>query len=95
MERQPATLKPLSTLIGQRASSSIRDAQSAIAPFISKKYTFEDGRSIKIIDVKLRDKDAVEWWVVYEIMFAVNSIPKRLQMSEKEFISSFRHLFFT
>jgi len=68
--------------------------ESSVHPYIGKSFTFEDNRSIKIIDVKLRDKDEVGWWVTYEVKFAVDAIPKRMLMSEKEFISFFRHLFF-
>jgi hypothetical protein len=95
MNKPQAILQPLSTLVPPRSPDVNREAQSALAPYIGKSYTFNDGRSIKIIDVKLRDHGTVEWWVVYEIMFAPIAIPKRLQMTEREFISSFRHLFFT
>jgi hypothetical protein len=67
---------------------------SAIHPYIGRQFTFEDNRSIKIIDIKIRDRDAVEWWVTYEVKFAKDGIPKRLSMTEKEFISAFGHLFF-
>jgi hypothetical protein len=67
---------------------------SAIHPHIGRQFTFEDNRSIKIIDVKLRDRDTVEWWVTYEIKFARDGVPKRLSMTEREFISAFGHLFF-
>jgi len=62
--------------------------------FINHEFKFEDDRSIKIIDVKIRDRDVVEYWVVYEIKFSLHGIPKRLAMPEREFISSFGHLFF-
>lgn len=68
--------------------------QSSIHPYIGQMFTFDDGRSIKVIEVKLRDNGEVHWWVTYEVLFAKGAIPKRLSMTEKEFISNFRHLFF-
>jgi hypothetical protein len=66
----------------------------AFDPYVGRQFTFEDHRSIKIIETNLRDFGYPEYWVIYEIKFAKDGIPKRLQMSEKEFIGSFGHLFF-
>lgn len=68
---------------------------SALHQYIGQQFTFEDNRSIKIIGIKLRDNGSVEWWVTYEVKFARDAIPKRLSMSEKEFINAFSHLFFS
>lgn len=67
---------------------------SSIQPYIGKEYKFDDGRSIKIISETLRDVNEVEWYIVYEVKYSTTSIPKRMLMAEKEFISFFSHLFF-
>lgn len=67
---------------------------SEISNYIGREYSFEDGRSIKIIDVKLRDTGEVQYYVNYEVKYAKTAIPKRMLMAEKEFISNFSHLFF-
>lgn len=67
---------------------------SEISNYIGRVYSFEDGRSIKIIDVKLRDTGEVQYYVNYEVKYAETAIPKRMLMAEKEFISNFSHLFF-
>lgn len=68
--------------------------ECSLTPYVGKQFTFEDDRSIKIIETNLRDFGYPEYWVIYEVKFAKDAIPKRLQMSEKEFIGSFSHLFF-
>ena len=67
---------------------------SEISNYIGREYLFEDGRSIKIIDVKLRDTGEVQYYVNYEVKYSKTGIPKRMLMAEKEFISNFSHLFF-
>jgi hypothetical protein len=68
---------------------------SQIEDYIGCQYTFDDGRSIKIIDINLRDTGEVEYYVNYEVKYAKTAIPKRILMVEKEFISNFSHLFFS
>jgi hypothetical protein len=67
---------------------------SEITKYIGKIFTFSDLRSIKIIDVKIRDLAEIQYWVTYEVKFSAGGIPKRMQMPEKEFISYYGHLFF-
>ena len=67
---------------------------SDIEQFIGKIYEFDDGRSIKIVDVNLRDTGEVQYYVNYEVKYSKTSIPNRMLMAEKEFISNFNHLFF-
>lgn len=68
---------------------------SDIEQFIGRIYEFEDGRSIKIIDINLRDTGEVQYYINYEVKYSKTSIPKRLFMTESEFISTFGHLFFS
>ena len=68
--------------------------QSSFMNYIGQSFEFSDGRSIKILDVKLRDHGEVHYWVTYEIRYSKNSIPKKLVMMEREFISNFGQLFF-
>ena len=68
--------------------------ESSLINHAGKKFTFEDGRSLKIIQVKYRDLGlGSEPWVTCEIDYN-NSFPKRQIISEGEFISKFGHLFF-
>jgi len=68
--------------------------QSSFTNYLGHVFHFDDGRSIKIIDVKLRDHGEVNYWITYEVLYSKTSIPKKLVMMEKEFISNFGHLFF-
>ena len=62
---------------------------SEFEQFVGREYIFDDGASIKIIQVKRRDDG---FWVTYETAHG-RGLPKRLVMSEAEFISTFAHLF--
>ena len=62
---------------------------SALQPFVGNKYNFDDGASIKIVQIKPRDTGFA---VTYETCYP-NALPRRLVMSEAEFISTFGHLF--
>jgi len=67
---------------------------SEISNHIGRKFTFGDGRSLKIIQVKFRDLGhGAESWVTCEIDYN-NSFPKRVVLSEGDFIGKFGHLFF-
>lgn len=57
---------------------------------VGKSYTFEDGASIKVIQVKERD-DHVEM-VTYETRSGPG-IPRKLVMNMGEFLDNFGHLF--
>lgn len=56
---------------------------------VGKTYTFEDGHSIKIIQVRSRDNGV---WITYEIKSGPG-IPQKLMMIEREFYNNFGHLF--
>lgn len=63
------------------------------------KYTFPDGDSIKVIEIKLRDKqiegkgeEGIAPFIMYEIQQGPG-IPRRLSMFHQEFIDTYGHLF--
>ena len=60
-----------------------------MAKFIDTAFDFDDGASIKIIQVKRREDGP---WVTYTINYP-NSLPRKLVMAEKDFIDTFGHLF--
>jgi len=55
-----------------------------------KHYQFEDGNSIEVIQVKLRDQGKL---YVHYLVKNHGSIPKKLIMEIDEFIKTFGHLF--
>lgn len=65
--------------------------ESAVVSFVGQSFVFDDGNSIKIIQVKRRENGP---WVTYEIVQGANALPRRLVMEESEFIKNFGHLFF-
>lgn len=63
------------------------------------KYTFPDGDFIKVIEIKLRDKqiegkgeEGIAPFIMYEIQQGPG-IPRRLSMFYQEFIDTYGHLF--
>jgi hypothetical protein len=63
--------------------------QSEFEQFVGRKFQFDDGAEITIIQIKRRDDG---FWVTYETMFN-RALPRRLQLPEREFIDQFGHLF--
>lgn len=63
--------------------------KSELEQFVGTTYTFDDAASIKIVQIKLRDDGYV---VTYETCYP-HALPRRLVMSEAEFITTFGHLF--
>ena len=61
-----------------------------IDDIVGKSHTFEDGDSITITQIKIRDGGIP--WVTYQIQQGPG-IPRKLVMSTKEFNDSFGHLF--
>lgn len=66
---------------------------------VGAKYTFPDGDSIKVIEIKLRDKliegkgeEGIAPFIMYEIHQGPG-IPRRLSMFYQEFIDTYGHLF--
>jgi hypothetical protein len=62
---------------------------SEFEQFVGKEFVFDDGATIKIIQVKRRDDG---FWVTYETTF-IRSLPKRHIMPEAEFGATYAHLF--
>lgn len=63
------------------------------------KYTFPDGDSITVVEIKLRDRqiegkgeDGIAPYIRYEIQQGPG-IPRRLSMFYQEFIDTYGHLF--
>lgn len=56
---------------------------------VGKSFTFDDGDSIEIIQVKRRDDGP---WITYHIQQGPG-IPRKLLMSAPEFMDTFSHLF--
>ena len=56
---------------------------------VGKKYTFQDGNVIEIIQVKDRDDGP---WVTY-ITYVGKSVPRKLTMKLGEFTGQLGHLF--
>ena len=56
---------------------------------VGKTYTFEDGDSLEIIQIKKRDDG--DWITIHA--HKVSCIPKKEVMPIQEFINSFGHLF--
>lgn len=59
---------------------------------VGKKYVFDDGAILEVVQVKKRDEN--QDWVTYHIHYP-KSIPKKLVMDYKQFIETFGHLFET
>ena len=57
---------------------------------VGKSYTFEDGNSISVFQIKTRDNN--EQWVTYHIHQGPG-IPRKLVMPLHEFSSTYGHLF--
>lgn len=57
---------------------------------VGKSYVFEDGNSIKIIQVKLRDGNIL--WVTYETAMGPN-LPRKYVIPITEFMDHYGHLF--
>jgi hypothetical protein len=62
---------------------------SDLQQFVGTTYTFDDGATIKIVQIKGRDGGNM---ITYETIYP-NALPRRLVMMEGEFISMFGHLF--
>lgn len=57
---------------------------------IGKSHTFEDGDSITVIQIKVRDEN--EPWVTYHVQQGPG-IPRKLVMKYDEFVATYGHLF--
>jgi hypothetical protein len=61
---------------------------------VGKKYTFDDGNVIEVIQVKERNinEDGAMLYVTYSI-YQGRSLPRKLVMTMKEFMNTYGHLF--
>lgn len=57
---------------------------------VGKSYIFEDGSSIKVTQIKLRDGNIP--WVTYETVSGPN-LPRKYVITLHEFMEHYRHLF--
>lgn len=57
---------------------------------VNKKYTFEDGNSIEVTQVKYRNSELA--LITYQIIQGPG-IPRRLVMEYHEFLDTYGHLF--
>lgn len=55
-----------------------------------KTYIFEDGNSITVTQLKLRDEN--KYWVTYQVITGPG-IPRKHVMEYEEFINTYGHLF--
>lgn len=62
---------------------------SEFVQFVGRKYTFPDGATMTIMEVKARDSG---WWVTYETQFA-GCLGRRGTMPESQFIQLYGYLF--
>ena len=62
---------------------------SEFEQFVGKKFAFDDGATMTIIQVKRRDDGN---WVTWEAKFP-NSLPRRTTQPEREFLENYSHLF--
>lgn len=60
-----------------------------IASLVGKSWTFEDGDSISVVQVKRRDDGM---WVTYHVQQGPG-LARKLLMREDEFIATYGHLF--
>ena len=61
---------------------------------VGKKYTFDDGNAIEVIQIKERNinEDGATLYVTYCIYQGI-SLPRKLVMTIKEFVATYGHLF--
>ena len=84
----------------QKKMNDIKKIQNLqLDKLLGSKYTFPDGDYIKVIEIKLRDKqiegkgeDGIAPFITYEIRQGPG-IPRRLTMFHQEFIDTYGHLF--
>jgi hypothetical protein len=64
----------------------------AVSELMGKKYIFEDGNAIEVIQVKKTDPDRGHL-ITYLVHQGANNLSRKLVMSTKEFSDNFGHLF--
>jgi hypothetical protein len=66
--------------------------RNTIERLFGKKYTFEDGDSIEVVQVKSRGPEAEDQLVTYHIQQGPG-IPRKLVMVLPTFVATYGHLF--
>ncbi len=67
----------------------VKDTQDWIEKLLGKSYTFEDGDTIEVVQIKRRDTGP---WVTYHITQGPG-IPRKMVMQAEEFDQTYGHLF--
>ena len=62
---------------------------------VGKKYTFEDGMIIEIIQIRNKEMDGINQPVVTYHVHNGRSLPRKCVMTQIEFINTYGHLFET
>ena len=62
---------------------------------IGKKYTFEDGQTIEVIQIKDKEVNEENQPFVTFLIQSPKSLPRKLVMTKTEFINTYGHLFET
>lgn len=58
--------------------------------YVGQSFTFEDGNSIKIVQIKRRDED--QYWVTYQVITGPG-VPVRFVLEWYQFKEHYGHLF--
>ena len=69
--------------------------QDNVNNLVGKSYIFEDGNSIKVVQIKNRQDELGHTVpvVTYEIVQGKNAVPRKLLLKYSEFDSMYGHLF--
>lgn len=60
---------------------------------VGKKHIFEDGMTIEVIQIKMKDiENEVQPFVTYHT-YGIRTLPRKLTMTLREFINTYGHLF--
>lgn len=60
---------------------------------VGKKHVFDDGASIEVVQIKMRDNSFEPAPVVTYVIQNGRSLPRKLVLPLKDFIDTFGHLF--
>jgi len=67
--------------------------QMNIEELVGKTYTFDDGQLIEVVQIKGREVDGIHTlYITYQTSHP-RGLPRKLVMSEKQFIAEYGHLF--
>lgn len=60
---------------------------------VGKKYIFEDGATLEVKQIKMKEIDGVNQPFVTYHTYGTRTIPRKLTMTLTEFINTYGHLF--